>query len=97
MATGPLVKNTIIEEVKTQLKNMTYTIPVFDKDGKQTGTKEVHPGGPSIEQFGIAVGTALFNILTKQVKIRTEPDQQVQVNTGTGTGSTVTPGTGEIE
>lgn len=93
---GPLIEPAVIAEIKTQLANMEFVIPIFDQQGHQTGTQTIHPMGPMIEQLSNALGTAIFNILKQQVLIQvtTDPDQAVQVNPTTGTGFTVSPGTG---
>lgn len=66
---APLIKELVIQEVKTQLLNMQFEVDIYDSNGNFVGKEIRKATGPGIEQYSIAIGTAMFNILKQQVSI----------------------------
>ena len=64
-----LEKDLVVNEVRTQLSSMKFTVQNFDAYGNLTGTTSTSPSGEGIEQLAQAIGTALFNVLKTQVAV----------------------------
>lgn len=87
MPQGPLNLQDIIQEYSGDLSNMSFTIPIFNSDGKQPGTQVIHPDGPMVQQMANALGTAIFNILKNKVLITVEVEVTTAPGEAIGTGT----------